>query len=56
VKRMLMRLRESGALEIARLQALEVAERARQALHRIPASPARDELESLIDVVVHRTK
>lgn len=56
VKRMMMRMRESGALELARLQALEMADRSRQALHRIPASPARDELEELIDLVVNRSR
>lgn len=55
VKRMMMRMRESGALELARLQAREMADRARTALHRIPASPARDELESLVDLVVNRS-
>lgn len=56
VKRMMMRMKESGALELARLQAIEMADRARQALHRIPPSPARDELESLIDLVVNRSR
>ena len=56
VKRMMMRMRESGALEIARLQAMEMADRSRQALHRLPPSPARDELESLIDLVVSRSR
>lgn len=55
VKRMMMRMQESGALELARLQALEMAERARKALLRVPPSPARDELESLVDLVINRS-
>ena len=55
-KAMMERLRNSGAVEVARLQALETAERARAALTRVPPSPMRDELENLIDMVLNRDK
>lgn len=55
VKRMMIRMRESGALELARLQALEMANRARKALSELTDSPAKRELEGLIDLVVNRT-
>jgi geranylgeranyl pyrophosphate synthase len=51
---MMARLRESGAVEVARMQAYEMARRARKALEQVPTSPARDELASLIDLVVDR--
>ncbi len=51
---MMARLRESGAVEVARMQAHEMARRARQALERVPPSPARDELGALVDLVVDR--
>lgn len=54
VQEMLARLRESGAVEVARQQAEEVAGRARQALYQVAPSPARDELENLIDLVIDR--
>ncbi len=54
IEQMMNNLRESGAVEIARLQAIEMAERARTALDTIPASPYRDEMESLIDLVLDR--
>ena len=54
VTEMLARLRDSGAVEVARQQAQEVASRARTALYRVPASPARDALEDLIDMVMER--
>lgn len=56
LQKMMANLRESGAVEIARLQAHEVARRARQALTRVPTSPARDELDDLIDVVLDRDR
>lgn len=56
LQKMMSRLRESGAVDIARMQAYEVAERARQALEKVPPSPARDELEYLIDVVLDRDR
>ena len=51
---MMQNLRESGAIEVARFQAEEMAGRARNALTRIPPSGARDELENLIDLVLER--
>ncbi|NKQ35767.1 MAG: polyprenyl synthetase family protein [Chloroflexi bacterium] len=53
---MMARLRESGAVEVARLQAEEMAERARAALTTIPESEARQEMVSLIDMVLNRQK
>ena len=53
-KRMMQNLRESGAVEVAQFQAEEMASRARQALTKVPPSTARDELESLIDLVLDR--
>jgi len=54
IKLMMQNLRESGAVEVARFQADEMAGRARKALTRVPPSGARDELESLIDLVLDR--
>lgn len=56
IARMMARLRESGAVEIARLQALEIADRARAALQDVPDSPIRQELYTLVDLVVNRDK
>lgn len=56
IARMMARLRESGAVEIARLQALEIADRARAALQNVPDSPIRQELYTLVDLVVSRDK
>lgn len=56
IAQMMARLRESGAVEIARLQALEIAERARAALVNVPDSPTRQELYTLVDLVVNRDK
>lgn len=53
---MLARLRESGAVEVARLQAVETAQRARAALDGIPDSPARDEMLRLVDRVLERQR
>ncbi len=53
---MFLRLRESGALELAHLQAVELAERARTALQAVPPSPARDSLERLIDDAINRQR
>lgn len=56
VKRMMVRMRESGALELARLQAVELAERARTALDAaVVDSPAKRELTGLIDLVINRS-
>ncbi len=54
IKQMLAGLRNSGAVEIARLQAEETGSRARRALDKIPPSPARDELVNLIEAVLNR--
>lgn len=56
IQQMMARLRESGAVEIARLQALEMATRARAALAVVPPSPARDELDALVDLVLERDR
>jgi len=56
VQQMMGRLRESGAAELALAEASELAERARAALHDLPASPARDGLEALIDLVLQRDR
>lgn len=56
IQAMMERLRESGAVDVARMQAQETAQRARAALHNVPPSPMRDELENLIDLVLDRDK
>lgn len=56
LQQMMSRLRESGAVEAARAQAEEIAERARQALHGVPPSAARDALEALVDQVLERER
>lgn len=55
IQEMMSRLRESGAVEIARLQAQEMGRRAREALSDVPPSAARDELYALVDMVLERT-
>lgn len=54
IARMMAKLRTSGAIEAARLQALEMIDRARNALDDVPPSAARDELLSLTDDVLNR--
>jgi geranylgeranyl pyrophosphate synthase len=54
IQQMMNQLRDSGAIELARLQAIETAARARQSLKDVPPSPARDELEALVDAVLER--
>lgn len=54
IEQMMSRLRESGAVEIARMQAMEMARRAREALADVPPSPARDELDALVELVLAR--
>lgn len=54
IARMMAGLRTSGAIEKARLQALEVVERARRALDDVPPSAARDELLSVTNDVLQR--
>lgn len=56
VQALMARLRGSGAVEAARLQAREMAQRARAALTDVPPSPARDELEHLITLVTDRDR
>ena len=51
---LMQNLRDSGAVDVARLQAIEVADRARKALYQVPPSPVRDILEELIDLVLER--
>lgn len=55
-KAMMERLRDSGAVDVARMQAMETARRARAALAKVPPSPMRNELESLVDQVLNRDK
>lgn len=54
IKQMMSGLRESGAVEIARMQADEMGRRARAALENIPPSDARAELYALVDLVLTR--
>lgn len=54
IARMMANLRESGAVEIARLQAEETGSRARAALANVPPSPAKTEMERLITAVLNR--
>jgi geranylgeranyl pyrophosphate synthase len=56
IQQMMNQLRNSGAIELARLQAVEMAWRAREALDEVPPSPARDELEALVDMVLDRDR
>lgn len=54
IQQMMAGLRESGAVEIARLQAEEMGRRAQKSLDYVPQSIARSELLSLIDTVLNR--
>ena len=54
IARMMANLRESGAVEIAQMQAEETASRARAALANLPPSLARTEMENLIESVLDR--
>jgi geranylgeranyl pyrophosphate synthase len=56
IEQMMARLRDSGALELARLQAEESGDRAREALAPVPPSPARAQLLALVDLVLNRHK
>ncbi|MEM9776404.1 MAG: polyprenyl synthetase family protein [Chloroflexota bacterium] len=56
VKRMMDRMRDSGALELARLQAVEMGERARKALEILPETEGKTALNDLIDMVIDRSK
>ena len=55
-QKLMLSLRESGAVEVARMQAEEMAGRARRALSPLPDSPARQEMERLIDSIVERER
>ena len=56
VQEMIAQLRDSGAVELARMQAAEVARRARAALVPLPDSPAKETLLALVDLVMNRDK
>lgn len=56
IQRMMAKLRTSGAIEIARMQAAEMVDRARRALEHVPPSAARDELEALTHLVLERDR
>lgn len=56
IQQMLASLRDSGALDVARMQADETAQKARLALESVPPSPARDELNHFIDLVLERDR
>jgi len=51
---LIAQLRDSGAVEIARMQAAEVARRARAALKPVADSPAKQTLLDLVDLVMER--
>ncbi len=55
-QQMMAQLRESGAVEIAKMQAEEMAQRAKDALEAVPPSDARSELYDLIDTVLERQR
>ena len=54
VQQIMTELRSSGALEVALMQAQKYAVRATEALKSVPPSQARDELHSLVQLVVDR--
>jgi geranylgeranyl pyrophosphate synthase len=56
IAQMMAKLRTSGAIEMARLQAAEMVDRARRALEPIGPSPAREELEALTNLVLERDR
>jgi geranylgeranyl pyrophosphate synthase len=56
IERMMAQLRESGSIELAKLQAYEMADRARRALQHVRPSVARDYLDELVDLVVERDR
>lgn len=56
IKRMLARLRETGAVDLAMAQAHEMAFRGHNSLVSVPESPAREELSKLLDLVVERER
>ncbi len=54
IERMMQQLRESGAVEIARLEADRMAEKAHAALAKLEPSPAVTEMGQIIDQVLER--
>lgn len=54
IKAMLAKLRDSGAVDIALAQAREWANRSRKSLSLVPYSPAREELDNLVELVIER--
>jgi geranylgeranyl pyrophosphate synthase len=56
IQQMMAKLRTSGAIEAARLEALSAIERARLALEGVPPSAARDELLALTYEVLERDR
>lgn len=56
IEQLMAGLRSSGAVEIARLQAEKMGQRARRALETVPPSEARTELLDLVDLVLSRQK
>ena len=56
VKKMMDRMRDSGALELAKMQAAEMGERARKSLKPLSESNIKDALDELVDMVVDRSK
>lgn len=56
LQQMMNNLRESGAVDVARAEAQEMAGRARRALAELPPSPYRDALAELIDLVLERDR
>lgn len=54
IAEMMAQLRDSGAVEVARIQAHEMANRARAALAQIPPSSYRDQMHDLLDLVLER--
>jgi geranylgeranyl pyrophosphate synthase len=56
IQKMMVELRSSGALELAMLQAKQYADRAKSAAEALAPSMARDELLSLIELVINRNR
>lgn len=54
IAQMMAKLRDSGAVDIARIQAEEMADRARIALTEVPQNEAKDEMTNLIELVLDR--
>ena len=56
IQKMMVELRSSGALELAMLQAKQYADRAKSVAEALTPSMARDELLSLIELVINRDR